>query len=145
MGTCASTKTKGDLAILKISNIAGGATGYSEIELLNKMSGSEACDSVDTTVFDSGNPPMYKARGQTLNSSKFGGDGFSDYANATNQRKLWDNLETDAETWIQWYYDGTHYRKARVEVSDITLSVTKDGYNTLAFNAESTGTISYGT
>ena len=139
------TKTKGNLSVLKISNVAGGGSGFAEIELMNKVSGPEASASADITVFNASSVPTYVAKRQTLNSSTFAGAGFGDYANGTNQRKLWDNLETDAETWLQWYYDGTNYRKARVEVSDITFSVKKGEFNALAFTAQSTGTISYGT
>jgi hypothetical protein len=140
-----TTKTKGKLAKMEISNVAGGGSGFAELENLNKLGGSEKVDSVDTTVFNSASPPTYKDRGQTLGDATFSGEGFGDYVNATNQRKLWDNLETDVETWLRFYYDGTHYRKARVEVSDITFSIKKDAFNGLSFNAKSTGTISYGT
>jgi hypothetical protein len=142
MTTCGGIKTKGKTATMQISNVAGGAGAYGAIELLNKMGGPEVGDSVDTTVF--GNDGPYKARGHTLNSATFTGDGFSDYAHAPNQRMLWDNLETDVETWIQWYYDGVNYRKVRVEISDITFTVTKGGFNGLTFTAASTGQISYG-
>jgi hypothetical protein len=139
------TKTKGNVACMKISTTAGGASGYNAIELMTKMGGPESVDTVDTTMFNCTTPPTYKENSQTLNSADFVGECFSDYANATNQRKLWDNLENDIETWIQWYYDGVHYRKARVEVADITFTVKKNDFNRIAFNAKSTGTISYGT
>ena len=140
-----TTKTRGKLAKMEISSVAGGGSGYAELELMNKLGGSEKVDSVDTTVFNSAAPPTYKDKGQTLGEATFTGEGFGDYVNATNQRKLWTNLETDAETWLRFYYDGTHYRKARVEVSDITFSIKNDGYNGLTFTAQSTGAISYGT
>lgn len=139
------TKAKGYLAKMQVSTTPGGAgADYAQIDLLNTVGGPETQKNADTTVF-TGTLLTYKSRVPTSMAAAYSGSGFSDYSNSVTQRAIWNNIETDAETWLKFYPDGTNYMKSMAEVTKITYSVKVGGFNGFSFEATATGAISHGT
>jgi hypothetical protein len=137
--------TKGNLACLKASNTAGGATGYNTIALLNQAGATVEEKTFDSTTLTCA-AQAYTQRMSAIKKVSYTGSGFLDtIGDTTGQKIIMDNVALGNELWFQYWFEAANWVKTRVEMDGFNIKTTPDGSVDVSFTAQSTGVISYGT
>lgn len=136
--------TKGILACLQASSVAGGATGYANVAQMNQLGGTFEMKNIDSTVFTC-SAQTYMSRITGIQKVTYTASGFwDDYGDTTGQKIVMDNFANGAELWFKYLFDGTKYIKSRVEVDGFSIKTTPDGTVDVTITAQSTGVITHG-
>jgi hypothetical protein len=137
--------TKGILGCLKASNVAGGATGYTNIAQMNDLAATVGQKTFDSTVLTCV-AQSYAQRMSSIKSVNYKASGFFDsVGDTTGQQIVLDNVASGAELWFQYWFETANWVKTRVEIDGFSIKTTPEGGIEVSITAQSTGVISYGT